>query len=150
MHRERSLNMQQAVLGCYQLDDAFQLLPAASPGVTPQILTEHEEEQVLKASTSSQTGGGRGKAESRESRFVPADSPLPKQLSLTLPWHTRSRVGYITAQIRRSICQQAWPGMRGPGTHSLPWLLKDIQSRSRFLEQWISHGGAGMPHLLCS
>lgn len=35
-------------------------------------------------------------------------------------------------------------------TQSLPWLLKDIQSRSRFLEQWILHGGAAKPHLLCS
>lgn len=147
MHRERSLNMQQAVLGAPSWRMAFQLSPAASPGVAPQILTEHEEqEQALKASTPSQAGEEGGKA---ESRFVPADSPLPKHLSLTLPWQQQGWIYHSTDQDRRSICQQAWPGMRGQG-HT------PCHGCSRTYKAGPTPWSTGfcmkeqMPHLLCS
>lgn len=142
--------MQQAVLGCSQLEKtAFQLLPAASPAVAPRILTEHDKGQVLKASTSSQAEGRKEEKWKAgcPSRIPPPQAPLPHR---ALAHREQGRIYHNANHDRRSICQQAWPEMRGPGTHALPWLFKNTQSRSHFLEQWILHGGAATSHLLCS
>lgn len=136
--------MQQAVLGCSQLQDCIPALASCFPShCTPDPhRTRGGAGPKSKHTLNKQRGGRR---ESRKqgcpSRFPPPQAPLPHPATA----HQEQGQIYHSTNQGRSICQQAWPG-----THSLPWLFKDTRSRSHFLQQWILHGEAAMPHLLCS
>lgn len=144
--QSRSLNMQQAVLGCSQLENSIPALASCFPS---RRSPDPHRARGGAGPRSKHILAGRGEEGGKaESRLSQQTAPPRAHLPLTVPWHTRGRVGCITTQMGTEgppAClpaSQPGQGREQQGQSSLPWLLKDTQSRSHLLEQWILHGGA--------
>lgn len=149
--QSRSLNMQQAVLGRSQLEDGIPALASCFPSRrSPDPHRARGGAGPRSKHILAGRGEEGGKAESRLSQQT-----APPRAHLPSPCRGTPGAGSDVSQRRwgQKVClpaSQPGQGREEQGQSSLPWLLKDTQSRSHLLEQRILHGGAAMPHLLCS
>lgn len=126
--------------GCSQLEDGIPALPSCFPRCC--TTDPHRARGAGAGPKSKHTLTSRGgRRESRKqvcpSRFPPPQAPLPHPAmaaaGLDISQHRSGQKIHLPASLARD---------ERTGTHSLPWLLKDIQSRSHSLEHWILHEGA--------
>lgn len=118
--QSRSLNMQQAVLGCSQLENGIPALASCFPS---RRSPDPHRARGGAGPRSKHILAGRGEEGGKaESRLSQQTAPPRAHLPLIVPWHTRGRVGCITTQMGTEdppASQPAWPGTRGAGTELL-------------------------------
>lgn len=149
--QSRSLNMQQAVLGCSQLENGIPALASCFPS---RRSPDPHRARGGAGPRSKHILAGRGEEGGKaKSRLSQQTAPPRAHLPLTVPWHTRGRVGCITTQMGTEglpASQPAWPGTRGAGTELLAMAAQGHTKQVPLAGAAILHGGAAMPHLLCS
>lgn len=117
--QSRSLNMQQAVLGCSQLENSIPALASCFPS---RRSPDPHRARGGAGPRSKHILAGRGEEGGKaESRLSQQTAPPRAHLPLTVPWHTRGRVGGITTQM----------GTEGPPACLPASLARDESSRDR-------------------